>query len=409
MNILIAEDETTTRLRLQSYVKQWGYEVAAAKDGAEALEIFRNGDFPIVVSDWEMPNMDGLELVRRIRETPGGGYIYIILLTARSEKEDLVLGMEVGADDFLSKPFDRNELRVRLRAGERIIDLEQNLARQNKELEKSNLDLAEANTRLGEANAGMKNDLEAAAEIQKAFLPAELPSASGARFAWRYEPCDELAGDTLNIIQLDEKHVGLMVLDVSGHGVPAALLSVTLSRTLSPSLDGTSVLKKPAPAPEGYRIVPPSEVAAELNRRFAWQESTDQYFTLLYGILGIETGELRFVCAGHPSPIHVPREAEPTYVKASGFPIGVLEDADFEEQFMQLEPGDRLYLYSDGIPEADNASHELFGEDRLVAALRDSRDEDLEGSVCSLLQRLGEWRGRVPMSDDISLIAVEIG
>lgn len=409
MNILIAEDETTTRLRIRSYIQQWGYEVSAAKDGAEALELFRNGDYPIVVSDWEMPNMDGLELVRRIRETSGTGYVYIILLTAKFEKEDLVFGMEAGADDFLSKPFDRNELRVRLRAGERIIELEQNLARQNQELEKTNLDLAEANTRLGEANTRMKNDLEAAAEIQKAFLPAELPNTPAARFAWHYEPCDELAGDTLNIIQLDEKHVGLVVLDVSGHGVPAALLSVSLSRTLSPSLDGTSVLKKPAPAPEGYRIIPPSEVAAELNQRFAWNEGTEQYFTLFYGILSLETCELCFVCAGHPSPIHVPRDAEPACVEASGFPIGVIDEAEFEDQSMQLEPGDRLYLYSDGIPEAENPDRELFGQDRLVAALGDTRAEDLEGSVSSLLQRLGDWRGRAPMGHDVSLVAVEIG
>ncbi len=127
MKILIADDDAVSRRLLQSYLQKWGYEVTAAQDGAEAWRLFEESLFPMVITDWMMPELDGSGLLRRIRASQRPGYVYAILLTAKSQKEDLVEGMEAGADDFLTKPFDRDELRVRLRAGERIIRLEHHL------------------------------------------------------------------------------------------------------------------------------------------------------------------------------------------------------------------------------------------------------------------------------------------
>ena len=127
MKILIADDESVSRRLLQTYLEKWGYQFTPARDGAEAWRLFEDDHFPMVITDWVMPEMDGSGLLRRIRASARPGYVYTILLTAKSQKEDLVEGMEAGADDFLTKPFDRDELRVRLRAGERIIRLEQNL------------------------------------------------------------------------------------------------------------------------------------------------------------------------------------------------------------------------------------------------------------------------------------------
>ncbi len=127
MNILIADDDPVSRRLLQSYLQKWGYEVTGARDGAEAWQLFEASCFPMVITDWMMPELDGPGLLRRIRSFRRPGYVYAILLTSKSQKEDLVAGMEAGADDFLTKPFDRDELRVRFRAGERIIRLEHNL------------------------------------------------------------------------------------------------------------------------------------------------------------------------------------------------------------------------------------------------------------------------------------------
>src|SRR6516225_7360913 len=134
MKVLIAEDERVSRLLLQSHLQKWGHEVTAATRGDEAWHLFESGSYPLVITDWMMPEVDGPELIRRIRASTRPGYVYIILLTALSQKRDVVRGMEAGADDFVTKPFDQEELRVRLRAGERIIQLEQTLAAQNQAL-----------------------------------------------------------------------------------------------------------------------------------------------------------------------------------------------------------------------------------------------------------------------------------
>jgi len=119
MKILIAEDDTISRKILQKTLEKWGYEVLTAADGLEAWDKFRSSDVRFVITDWMMPNLDGIELCRRIRGMDVAGLTYIILLTAKSEKQDLISGMKAGADDFLAKPFDRDELQVRVKAGAR--------------------------------------------------------------------------------------------------------------------------------------------------------------------------------------------------------------------------------------------------------------------------------------------------
>lgn len=159
MKILIVEDDPVSKRLLQSRLEKWGHQVLTASNGFEALARLENESCPIVITDWMMPRMDGLELIRHLRSSETVGYVYIILLTAKQHKEDLVLAMEAGADDFVTKPFDKDELRVRLRAGERIIELEQKLADQNQQLTRN--------------NKRMKRDLETAGRIQKSLLPIE--------------------------------------------------------------------------------------------------------------------------------------------------------------------------------------------------------------------------------------------
>ncbi len=161
MKVLIAEDDPISRVLLQGHLQKWGHEVTAASTGAEAWRLFEAGSFPLVVSDWMMPEMDGPELIRRIRACSRPGYVYVILLTARAQKADVVLGMEAGADDFVTKPFDREELRVRLRAGERIVQLEHTLAEQNLTLREAQAALVqnEKLASLGLLAAGMAHEI----------------------------------------------------------------------------------------------------------------------------------------------------------------------------------------------------------------------------------------------------------
>ena len=213
------------------------------------------------------------------------------------------------------------------------------------------------------ANERMKRDLDAAARVQRALLPTALPDVHGVRFAWAFKPCEELAGDILNVVRLDDRHVGLYVLDVCGHGVASALLSVTVSRFLSTVPDSSSLLLRKVEGTSGYTLVPAAEVAAQLNRRFLFNAATEQYFTMVYGILDLESLQFRYISAGHPALVHVPAGAPATILEAPGFPIGITHH--------RLRGAHRL-------PQAGRSALSLLrrdhrGEGRPPAALRHAR------------------------------------
>jgi sigma-B regulation protein RsbU (phosphoserine phosphatase) len=295
--------------------------------------------------------------------------------------------------DYITKPFQMEELHAR-------VETHLTLRRLQVELEDANAKLAKTNNR-------MVRDLTAAAKIQATFLPVESPRIPGAEFAWLYRPCDELAGDGLNIIALGEGKVGLYILDVSGHGIASALLSVTMSRLLSPPSEPSSILVLGGDGTASPSVTPPAAVVAHLNRLFRFDTASAQFTTMIYGVLNVSAREFRYACAGHPGPVHLPRGGEPVVSDNPGFPIGVGEDA-FEERLIRLDAGDRLYLYSDGVPEAMDREGRQFGAARLLETIRQLRGEPLQVGLDALLREITQWHGMQSSQDDISIAAVEV-
>ena len=262
------------------------------------------------------------------------------------------------------------------------------------------------NQDLSEANERMKQGLDAAARVQQTLLPTGFPEVEGLQFAWSYRPCDELAGDALNIVRINEDVIALYLLDASGHGVPAALLSVTATRSLSPSAGGAaSLVAGPGANPEA---VAPAEVASKLNALYPMTSNGDHYFTMVYGLLDIHTRQLRFTMAGHPAPILARLGEEPRPLEGSGFPVGILDEAEYEEYVIDLLPGDRLYLYSDGLTEEINADGEEFGEEGLAHAIADTQALSLSDTVEFLVQKVVAWRGEENLRDDASILAIAV-
>jgi len=394
MRILIAEDERITRMTLQRQLQNWGHEVLACEDGQQAWDRFSTGEFDLVITDWDMPRLSGLELVGLVREIPRAIYTYVIILTSRSDKSDIVSGIEAGADDFVSKPFDKDELRVRLLAGERIIKLERALNRQNEQLRS--------------ANERIHNGLRAAARVQQSMLPRQNIVTARARTAWKYVPTDELAGDAIGIHLIDDRYLIAYVLDVSGHGVPAALLSVSAMHSMEPSANAASLLRDMSRAGGIGTVRRPGQVAAELNRRFRPGENDGRFMTMILCVLDTQTGQLHFTSAGHPAPLVLRHGLSIEVPDIGGFPISTMDDGEYEEGSVQLQPGDRICLFSDGIVEQAHAIHDdQYGTVRLLEFLAARGNVSLEQVVNELPQDLARWSGSASFMDDVSLLLVE--
>lgn len=390
MRILIAEDERITRATLERQLRGWGHEVVAAEDGEAAWEACRSGEFDIVVTDWEMPRLSGVELIERIRAAGSARFVYVIMLTSRTDKRDIVSGIEAGADDFVSKPFDREELRVRVLAGERVVRLERTLNAQNEELRA--------------ASERMRRDLLAAARVQRALLPQEGIDDARARAEHIYVPTDELAGDALGYHLVDDQRLVSYVVDVTGHGVPAALSAVTAMHAMSPSGDGPSLLRTTVgTGPQSG----PAPVVTELNRRFSAGGDDRRFLTMILVSIDLETGLMRFARAGHPPPLVLRNGSFVELSDEGGLPLGVVEDWQYEEAQHQLEPGDRVFLYSDGVTEQMGPDGEQFSERRLrelLASLGDLPGKDL---VARAVEALRGWSGAGTFADDVSLVVLD--
>ena len=392
-SILVVDDVSANLRVLTGMLKDRGYKVRPVPSGALALLAARKDPPDLILLDINMPEMNGHEVCQHLKADETLRGIPVIFISALNENLDKVKAFAMGGVDYITKPFQMEELHARVET--------------HLKLRRLQVELEETNSRLERVNGRMSRDLEAAAKIQKTFLPSAAPRIPGTEFAWCYQPCDELAGDGLNIIPLGDGKVGLYILDVSGHGVSSALLSVTLSRLLSPPSEPSSILIRDRAVLDRLDVTPPAEVADRLNRLFPFDTATEQFATLMYGVLDVSTGDFHHVSAGHPGPLHLPADGPPVILESPGFPIGLAEEA-YAERCVHLAAGDRLYLYSDGLPDAMNADGERFGEVRLLEAIERYRAEPLRVGLGSLLGGIARWQGAERPQDDSSILAVEL-
>ena len=385
--LLVVDDNEMNRDMLSRRLGRRGHSVVTAEDGRSALECIGRESFELVLLDIEMPGMDGFEVLRTIRETFDPSDLPVVMATARTDSDDIVQALKSGANDYVTKPLDFPVVLARV---------------------ETQLALKRSRDALSAAHARMKRDLDAAARVQQALLPSESPKAGRYRFAWQYRPCDELAGDSLNVFKIDDRYIGLYVLDVSGHGVPAALLSMTATHRLGRREGRASLVTDPVDEPPGYVIVSPAEVARRLNGLYQMAANGNRYFTMIYGVLDTHAHKFRFVAAGHPGPALVRRDQPARILDTPALPIGVAEESDYEDTVLDLEPGDRLYLYSDGVNEERNSENQEFGRPKLCRTLAGSNSLSLANSLDTLVKEVIAWRGDDRFNDDVSILGFEL-
>ncbi|MBW2107433.1 MAG: SpoIIE family protein phosphatase [Deltaproteobacteria bacterium] len=312
-------------------------------------------------------------------------------------------GNKAGSVHFLRDVTRQKRLEARVKAGEKILKLQKALKAHNRRLN-------ESNKKLEKAYAVIKKNLEAGAKIQSSLMPKGPSVINGVRFDALFLPSYFVAGDVYNYFRLDENHVGFYVLDVAGHGIPAAMLSVTLSKALSASNHQESLLKQfmPVPEPPYYRLITPAMAVRTLNERFQADPETMQYFTMVYGVMDTRSRETAITVAGHPLPILLRKGQDAAFVGTGGIPVGMFPDIDYDEQRVHLDQGDRLVLYSDGITECANHAKEQFSEKRLIELISHARGLPLDALMDRIEQALRHWRGSDRFEDDVTLLALEI-
>ena len=392
--VLVVDDSKAQRKILQMQLTRWGYQVTEAASGEEALALCMAQDFDIILSDWMMPGMTGLEFCRVFRTLPREGYGYFILLTSKSEKTEIADGLENGADDFLTKPVSADELRARLRAGERILGMQDELVEKNR-LIGSTLQT------LQKLYDSLDRDLIEARKLQQTLVRDRLRDFGAGRAALMLRPSGHVGGDLVGSFVINAARIVVYSVDVSGHGVASAMMTARLAGLLSGASPDQNIALKLA-ADGGRDAWPPSVVAARLNRMMLEELQVDQYFTLGYAEIDLETGRVILVQAGHPHPLLIRADGAIERLGDGGLPIGLIENAEYPQTSFTLQIGDRLFLVSDGVTECPNPAGEELGSEGLIKMLHHNsmlRSQDL---LEALLWDLNTYAGGIVFPDDVS-------
>jgi serine phosphatase RsbU (regulator of sigma subunit) len=372
--ILIVDDAPANLQIVRSILKD-DFKIRVATSGAKALDLVKAKPQPdLILLDVTMPEMDGYEVCGILKATPEARDIPVIFLTGKTETDDETKGFEVGAVDYIHKPFSPAVVKARVH---------------------THLVLREVQKQLARKLLDINNELEMAREIQLSILPHEIPKIRGLEIAARYIPMSSVAGDFYDFIVVDEKHIGIFIADVSGHGLPAAIIASMLKVALT------------AQSPHAFD---PARVLAGLNQSLCGKFK-QHFVTAAYVFVDMEKNSIGYAGAGHP-PLLLWRTSRgnSSEVLQNGLILGLFPEATYSVVEVLVEPGDKIVLYTDGILETRSPSEQEFGVDLFKAFLESNHSLGADTFADSLLDELSNWsehpRGN-GQEDDITLLAID--
>jgi sigma-B regulation protein RsbU (phosphoserine phosphatase) len=396
--VLVVDDSAAQRKLLVTLLRRWGFEVTCCADADEALARAKDPRIGLIVLDWIMPGMSGPDFCRQLRMSGREGYQYVILLTSKSDKSDLSEGLAAGADDFLTKPVSPPELKARLNAGARIV------AMQGELLEKTD-SLATALTEIRQLYDAIDADLDEARRLQLSFLKDTHRDFGRADVSLWLEASGHVGGDMVGFFEVDRNVLGFYAMDVSGHGVAAAMVVARAAGMLSDGAPYQNVALS-AQGAGFFLAVPPDMVAARLNMQLMKEMGSERYMTMCLGFLDHRRGTVRMVQAGHPNPFLIRASGEVERVGQGGMPLGLFAEARYETLSLQLEPGDRLMLYSDGLTECPVGGGALLEEQGLIAMVQEAAELRGAAFLSRIAERLARENGGADLPDDASALVV---
>ncbi len=398
--ILVVDDDTDILALLEISLTSDGFNVITASNGMEGLERAKKDLPDLILLDVMMPYMDGLQVIEKLKSDSDTSSIPVLWLTAKSQTEDKLKGLETGGDDYITKPFDLREVTARINA---VLGR----TRPVKYINPLISAMGEGFSEEGVAELG--SHLQAAAEIQMKLLPDKPPVYPGFEFATMFRSSTSVSGDLYDFIPLSETRIGVVLGDVKGHGIPAALLMVmiqTASRLLCNETDS------------------PSTILKRINTLLFHNTDLEQFATMVYGILDLDTGLFTYANGGHCPPIHFISRNNNTeqnntdtpnhsrtkvaLLETGGMLIGAFDIATFSSDTCQLSQGDVLILYTDGVTETEGTiPNDFYGENRLIECLSKNLDQSAE-TLCEVLQSdLLEFSGTTQLKDDRAVVVIK--
>jgi sigma-B regulation protein RsbU (phosphoserine phosphatase) len=360
--VLIVDDSRLQLRIVAAMLGRRGFEVMTAESGPEALEICARTPPDLVLSDWMMPGMDGLEFCRRFKALDREGYGYFILLTSKSEKDEIAEGLDAGADDFLTKPVNAHELRARITAGERVVSMERQLSEKNKLV-------SEALAELQDIHEAIDNDLRQAHTIQQSLVPERVAEVATSRVSLLLQPCGHVGGDLVGMFKPGFGRLGLYSIDVSGHGITSAMVTARVAGYLSSTFPEQNIALEQR-FERFFAMRDPALTAQMLNQRLAADPGVDEYLTMAYVAADLRSGKMKLVQAGHSPALLLRASGKVEFIGDGGLPIGLIDEVSYEDHDFTMQSGDMLLLYSDGFTEAVMQDGQMLGEEGLAALFR---------------------------------------
>lgn len=397
--VLVVDDSRAQRRVLVATLTRLGFDVIEAESGEEALLILGSTHIDLVLSDWMMPGMTGLELCRQFRKMPRDQYGYFILLTSKNEKGAVARGLDIGADDFLTKPISPDELRARISAGDRILRMERELNEKNR-LVIATLD------EISTLYDALDRDLVEARKMQMSLVKDKLRDFGQSQVSLLLKPSGHVGGDLVGCFDGGNGTVAIYAIDVSGHGIASALLTARIAGYLTDGTPARNVAFEAVPG-QGFRIRPPDQVAQTLNELMVSELKSDLYFTMTLAYVDQGTGDVQIAQCGHPNPAVIASDGAVRFHGTGGLPIGLVTDATYETHRFKIAPGERLVLYSDGFTECRDAADEELEEGGLAQLL--TKNAGLRGGEFfeALTWDLDRFADGQAMPDDISSVVLD--
>ncbi len=399
-HVLVVDDSRAQRHVVSMQLRRWGYRVTECESAIAALDLCRTADIDIIISDWMMPGMTGLEFCKEFRALGHESYGYFVLLTSKSEKTEIADGLEAGADDFLTKPVASNELRARLRAGERMLAMQAELLAKNKVIVSTLVELQKIYDLLD-------RDLIEARKLQQTLIRDRVRDYGWAQVSLILRNSGRVGGDLVGSFRVDDDRVVVYSIDVSGHGVASAMMTARLAGFLTGSSPEQNLAFQTGTDGD-HILLPPAAVMERFNRLMLEEIQAEQYFTMAFAVIDRRTGRLDLVQAGHPHPMLIRADGRVQKLGQGGLPIGLVAEAEFEETHLFIAPGDRLVLMSDGFTECPLPSGQDFGEEGLTESL--TKSAHLSGSdlLEAMVWDLTHAAGTDSFPDDVSGIVLDL-